>query len=162
MTEEKTKKELEKGEMMYSVATLDENVRRMTTLDLSNKENQVKLYNADMSCDVKLFDIKGQELTIIDVFVEEKNVLERDKDGNPIINEVTGEVKTKKNYRIVLFGDDGKTYVSTAYGIYNSISRICGIFGNPSKENPIRVEVGTRKVKNGVGESLILIIKNNE
>lgn len=162
MTNEENKNQIVKGEVMNQVASLDENVRRITTLDLSSKENQIKLYNADTSCDVKLFDIKGQELTIVDVFVEEKNVVARNEKDEPIINEVTGEVKTKKNYRIVLFGDDGKTYVSTAYGIYNSISRICGIFGNPSKENPIRVEVGTRKVKNGIGESLILIVKNNE
>lgn len=141
------------------LVTMDESVKRYTTLDLSSKDNQVKMYNADTSCDIKLFDIKGQVLTFIDVYVEERQIPKKDDKGNYILNEKTGEVETKKNYRTILFGDDGKTYVSTAYGIYNSITKICGIFGNPSIDNPIKVEVSSRKIKNGVGESLILIVK---
>lgn len=144
---------------MFDIDTLDDNVKRMTTLDLSQKENQVKLYNADTACDIKLFDIKGQELTIVDLFVEEKIVTKTDENENPIFNKVTGEVETKKNYRIVLFGDDGKTYVSTAYGIYNSVSRICGIFGMPSEQNPIKVEVAERPLANSNRKSLILKVK---
>ena len=66
-------------------------------------------------------------------------------------------VKTKTKFRCILYGSDGKTYVSGAYGVYNSLKQIIPIFGNPSKINPIKVKVGTRKLKTGK-ESLILTV----
>lgn len=131
---------------------------KYTTLDLSQEEDRVKLYNSLQKCDVRLIDIKGQTLEIADVFIERKDLVEKDKDGNDIYNEKTGEVLTKPHYRSVLFGTDGKTYVSGAYGIYNSLNQIISIFGLPSKENPYKVTVGTRALQNSSGESLILLL----
>ena len=74
-----------------------------------------------------------------------------------VIDEETGDVKTKTRFRIILFGADGKTYVSAAYGVYNSLRQILPIFGNPSKDNPITVKVGTRKLRSGK-ESLVLTV----
>ena len=112
------------------------NKKTFCTMDLEEKENMVALYNSLQECDVKLNDIKGSTIEIVDVFVEKKNVAERDeKTDEVIIDEKTGEVKTKTRFRTILFGSDGKTYVSAAYGVYNSLRQIIPIFGNPSKTN---------------------------
>lgn len=128
------------------------------TMDLEDKANMVALYNSLQECDVKLNDIKGTTIEVSDVFVEKKEVAERDEKTDEVIyDEETGEVKTKTKFRTILFGTDGKTYVSAAYGVYNSLRQIIPIFGNPSKENPIKVKVGTRKLRTGK-ESLILTV----
>lgn len=128
------------------------------TMNLEEKENMVTLYNSLQECDVKIADVKGQEIEVVDVFVEKKEVPQRDEKTDEIIfDDETGEVKTKTRFRTILFGSDGKTYVSAAYGVYNSLRQILPIFGNPSKDNPITVKVGTRKLRSGK-ESLVLTV----
>ena len=128
------------------------------TMNLEEKENMVALYNSLQECDVKIADVKGQEIEVVDVFVEKKEVAQRDeKTDEIIVDEETGEVKTKTRFRTILFGSDGKTYVSAAYGVYNSLRQILPIFGNPSKDNPITVKIGTRKLRSGK-ESLVLTV----
>ena len=134
------------------------NKEMFCTMNLEEKENMVALYNSLQECDVKLNDIKGSTVEVCDVYVEKKEVAERDdKTDEVIYDEETGEVKTKTRFRTILFGTDGKTYVSAAYGVYNSLRQIIPIFGNPSKANPIKVKVGTRKLRSGK-ESLVLTV----
>ena len=134
------------------------NKEMFCTMDLDDKENMVALYNSLQECDVKINDIKGQVIEVVDVFVEKKEVAERDeKTGELIRDPETDEVVTKTRFRTILFGSDGKTYVSAAYGVYNSLRQIIPIFGNPSKLNPIKVKVGTRKLRSGK-ESLVLTV----
>ena len=134
------------------------NKEMFCTMNLEEKENMVALYNSLQECDVKLNDIKGSTIEIKDVFVEKKEVAERDeKTGEVLRDEETDEVITKTRFRTILFGVDGKTYVSAAYGVYNSLRQIIPIFGNPSKDNPIKVKVGTRKLRSGK-ESLVLTV----
>ena len=152
MNETKEKYELMEG-------GFGDDIKRISTLDLNQKDNQVKMYNALQKCDIRLIDIKGQELVIAGLYVEEKDVPERDANDNIIVNESTGEIKTKKHFRTILFDNEGKTYVSTAFGVYNSIKTIASVFGMPSETNQIKVKVDTRKLQNGK-ESLILIVVN--
>lgn len=134
------------------------NKEMFCTMNLEEKENMVALYNSLQGCDVKINDIKGSTIEVTDVFVEKKEVAERDEKTEELVyDDETGEVKTKTRFRTILFGSDGKTYVSAAYGVYNSLRQIIPIFGNPSKENPIKVKVGTRKLRSGK-ESLILTV----
>ena len=134
------------------------NKEMFCTMDLEDKENMVALYNSLQECDVKINDIKGQVIEVVDVFVEKKEVAERDeKTGEVVRDPETDAVVTKTRFRTILFGSDGKTYVSAAYGVYNSLRQIIPIFGNPSKLNPIKVKVGTRKLRSGK-ESLVLTV----
>ena len=134
------------------------NKEMFCTMNLDDKENMVALYNSLQECDVKINDIKGQTIEVVDVFVEKKEVAERDeKTGELVRDPETDEVVTKTRFRTILFGSDGKTYVSAAYGVYNSLRQIIPIFGNPSKLNPIKVKVGTRKLRSGK-ESLVLTV----
>lgn len=156
MTNEEVK---ERGLITQDDSIFQSNNKEMfCTMDLEDKENMVALYNSLQECDVKLNDIKGATVEVVNVFVEKKEVAVRDEKTDEVIyDEETGEVKTKTRFRTILFGSDGKTYVSAAYGVYNSLRQIIPIFGNPSKLNPIKVKVGTRKLKNGK-ESLILTV----
>lgn len=134
-----------------------ENKEMFCTMNLEEKENTIKLYNSLQECDVKINDIKGSEIEIIDVFVEKKEVPEREEKTGNIVTDSEGNIVTKTKFRTILFGSDGKTYVSAAYGVYNSLRQILPIFGNPSKKNPITVKVGTKKLRSGK-ESLILTV----
>lgn len=147
-----------------SLITQDESIFKSTnretfcTMNLDDEDNKISLYNSLQGCDVRLNDIKGTVLSVVEVFIEKKEVAERDEKTDEIIyDEETGEIKTKIKYRTILFDDEGKTYVSSAYGIYNSLRQIISIFGNPSKDNIIKVKVGTKKLNNGK-ESLILTV----
>lgn len=157
MTDEK--QVTERGLITQDDSIFQSNNKEMfCTMNLEEKENMVALYNSLQECDVKLNDIKGSTIEIKDVFVEKKEVAERDeKTGEILRDEETDEVVTKTRFRTILFGTDGKTYVSAAYGVYNSLRQIIPIFGNPSKENPIKVKVGTRKLRSGK-ESLVLTV----
>ena len=59
------------------------------------------------------------------------------KNGSKLTDDLS--VVNCEKYRTILFDDEGKTYVSSAYGIYNSLRQIISIFGNPSKDNIIKV-----------------------
>ena len=74
--------------------------------------NKKALYNALESADVLLNDCVNQVIRIKDVFSEKYQK----------IDEKTGEEVTK--YRTILFDEDCKTYVTTAYGIINVLERI--------------------------------------
>lgn len=133
------------------------NKEMFCTMDLEDKASKVALYNSLQECDVKLNDIKGTTIEVVNVFVEKKEVAERDEKTDELLYDENGEVLTKTRFRTILFGSDGKTYVSAAYGVYNSLRQIIPIFGNPSEINPIKVKVGTRKLRSGK-ESLILTV----
>ena len=158
MTNEETRKTEERGLITSNESIFQSKNKEMfCTMDLEEKENMIKLYNSLQECDVKINDLKGSEIEVVDLFVEKKEVAERDEKTDEIIFDENGEVKTKTRFRTILFDKDGKTYVSAAYGVYNSLRQIIPIFGNPTKENPIVVKVGTRKLKSGK-ESLILTV----
>lgn len=133
------------------------NKKMYCTMDLEDKANKAALYNSLQECDVKLNDIKGSTIEVVNIFIEEKEVAVRDEKTDEVIYDEEGNVQTKTRFRTILFGSDGKTYVSAAYGVYNSLKQIIPIFGNPSPENPIKVKVGTRKLRSGK-ESLILTV----
>lgn len=130
------------------------------TLDLQTKEDKIKLYNSLQQCDILLNDIKNTTIEIEGAYIESKILDKRDDKGNIVYNEKTGEVVQKRHYRIILFGTDGKTYVSSATGVYNSIVQIINIFGKPSKDNKIKVKVTEKSVKNSQFKSLILLYVN--
>ena len=103
----------------------------------SEKEKK-ELLNALESCDALLNDCVGQEIEIKDMYVEEKQV----------VDEESGEMKTK--YRTILFDENGQTYATGSYGIFNVLKKIVGIYGLPTTwEKPLKVKVEKRPIGNG-------------
>ena len=115
-----------------------ENMERQmfATIDGSSMENKAKLFNATENADVLANDCVGEKFTLVDTYIERI----------PTVDEDTGEQKIK--YRTILFGEDGKTYASGAYGIYNTVSKILQIYGIETlHDKGLKVEIakGTTK-----------------
>lgn len=115
-----------------------ENMERQmfATIDASTMENKAKLFNATENADVLANDCVGEKFTLVDAYIERI----------PTIDEETGEQKVK--YRTILFGEDGKTYASGAYGIYNTVAKILQIYGVETlHDKGLKVEIakGTTK-----------------
>ena len=102
------------------------------------EKEKKELFNALESCDALLNDCVGQEINIKDIYVEEKQV----------IDDETGEIKTK--YRTILFDENGQTYATGSYGIYNILKKIVQIYGlTENWEKPLKVKVAKRPIGNG-------------
>ena len=102
------------------------------------EKEKKELFNALESCDALLNDCVGQEIKIKDIYVEEKQVMDDE----------TGEIKTK--YRTILFDENGQTYATGSYGIYNILKKIVQIYGLPETwEKPLKVKVAKRPIGNG-------------
>lgn len=102
------------------------------------EKEKKELFNALESCDALLNDCVGQEINIKDMYVEEKQVFDDE----------SGEIKTK--YRTILFDENGQTYATGSYGIYNVLKKIVQIYGLPETwEKPLKVKVAKRPIGNG-------------
>ena len=131
---------------------INENIKKCT-LDLTVEENQVALYNVlTGDADALLNDMIDQEIIMIGSF--------RDKHPAPVVDEGTGEViGTTSKYRIIIFDDEGKTYATGSYGIYNALDLIEDVFGQPSKEHPIKVKVSKKATSNGHSTLTLIRVK---
>lgn len=108
------------------------------SIEATTDEAKKQLFNALETCDALLNDCVGQEISLKDIYVEEKQVADVE----------TGEVKVK--YRTILFDENGQTYATGSYGIYNIIKKIISIYGLPTTwENPIKVKVSKRPIGKG-------------
>lgn len=110
------------------------------------EKEKKELFNALESCDALLNDCVGQEISIQDVYVEEKQVQDDE----------TGEMKTK--FRTIIFDASGQTYATGSYGIFNVMKKIIGIYGLPDTwEKPLKVKVAKRPIKDNK-QSLTLVL----
>lgn len=131
---------------------INESVKRCT-LDLNDEDNATDLYNVlTGDADALLNDMIDQEIVMVGAFM--------DKHPAPVVDEGTGEViGTTSKYRIIIFDDEGKTYATGSYGIYNALTMIFEIFGEPNKEHPIKVKVSKKATANGHSTLTLVRIK---
>lgn len=102
----------------------------------ADAEGQKKLFNALDSCDLKISDQIGETIDLKDVYIEK------------YIKDENGEKKEK--IRTILFDKDGKSYVSTAFGIFKSVVRIFRIYGQPQDwAAPLKVTFSEQQLKDG-------------
>lgn len=102
------------------------------------RAEKIKLFNALKECDFKLNDVVGSKINIKDVFYQEYT--KEDKE--------TGEIRT--GHRTIIFGDDGKTYVTASNYLYNTLRQIISVFGSPAEwDEPLMVEVVKQSMKDG-------------
>ena len=121
---------------MNDLIAINENENRVfCTLDLMDKENCIKLYNANENCDELLINLVGKKINIDDVYMTEYS------------NDETKKVKT-----IIFDNKNNKTYVSTAFGVVSSLNQIINIFGYPPYDfefEIIKKEIVTKKGEKG-------------
>lgn len=139
------------------------NFEVFTTLNTDDKDAKIKLYNTmQEGCDALVNDLKGTIINLVDVYIEKKDVAKLDEKTNmPIISEI-GEIETETKFRTILFDDEGKSYASGAYGIYNSLGQIFRIFGRPTKENPIKVKIGEKTTRTGRKSLILTVVMDNQ
>lgn len=125
-------------------------VKRVSSLDLSNEDDQIDLLNALQNCDHKLNDMVNQVIEVNGAYIEER--------PTEFVDEETGEVSTRSKYVTMLFGTNGETYVAGAYGVYNSIAQIAAIKGLPSKDNVMKLKVIKVPAKTAGHQLLKLIL----
>lgn len=112
-----------------------------TTLKSESIDDKKKIYNASKSCDVFLKDIKGQEIEVKDAFITEYEKKDLDDNGNPRIG-----------HKTILFGTDGKTYVTCSNYFFNSFAQILSAYNGQISE-PIKIKIVGVSTK-GAGEAL--------
>lgn len=135
---------MEKGNELTIFSGVKNNV--YCSLKVESEEEKKKLFNTLEKCDVLLKDCIGQEIAIKDIYVEERE--------KP--DEETGELKAK--YRTILFDENGQTYATGSYGIYNVLRKLIGVYGQPTEwKEPIKVKVANKNIGNGK-QSLTLIL----
>lgn len=129
---------MENNQLMVTTA----NGKVFTTVKAETKEDKKKLYNALQNCDVMIKDIPGQEITFNGIYVNEYQKSELKEDGTPRIG-----------HKTILFGTDGKTYITTSNYFFNSISQILGANGGVSESDPITIKI-VKKPTKGQGEAI--------
>lgn len=107
------------------------------------QEEKIALFNAQNNPDHRLADMINIPLEITDVYAEVVDC----------VNKETGEVT--KCPRIVLIDKDMVSYQAVSKGIFNSVSKLIAVFGNPHWDTPI-VVVPTQITK---GELKILTLR---
>lgn len=114
------------------------------SLVAKNEEEKIALYNAVNSPEKKLKDCINMELPIRHIYAETCKFLSKE----------TGELIP--GVRLVLIGSDGVTYSSCSKGVFNSLTKIFKLFGEPKAwKNPITI---IPKLKNiGSDKSVVYI-----
>lgn len=88
------------------------------SVNVKDAKNQTMLYNALEGCDALISKEIGQEIKLKDVYMEQ---YVKERDGRETVA-----------IRTILFDAEGKSHVSTAFGIANSVQRLIRVFGDPS------------------------------
>lgn len=131
-----TRPEEENGEIITKTETRNDLFTYCSVVAKTTEEKK-HLFNALESADVLLMDVVGTEFNLKDVYL---NRYER-------LNNDTGEYEDK--VRIILFDEEGKTYASGSFGIFNTLRRIFEVFGTPEKwSEPLKVKVVQKSIDN--------------
>ena len=128
-------------------------VKKATSLNLNNETECDMLLNGMQDCDYKLNECIDKEIEVVGCYATERNV--------ESFNETTGEAVTYKKHTLMLFDNDGKSYVTGSNSCYMSFMDIVAIKGMPTSEHhlllkPIKVNA---KEKDHFYLKLKLVIK---
>lgn len=116
-----------------------------SSMTAETPQEKAALFNAISDPAHKLGDVINQVIYLRDVYVEMIDLTRTDDKGNPIVDEY-GDPVTDNVPRIVLIDKDGDTYQAIAVSVLNNLSRLFKLFGMPTWENPIPVEVKQRSI----------------
>lgn len=123
-----------------------------TSFSLNSAEARIDLFNATEGADLLLNDIIGQVITINDIYIEKNPIKE--------VNEETGEVTFDGiKYRTILFDEDGKTYVTGSYGVYNVVRKMIDLLGIEVIKSGIKVEVIKVPIRDGKSKLSLKLVK---
>ena len=123
-----------------------------TSVNLNSEEARIDLFNATENADVLLNDVVGQVITIKDIYIEKNPIKE--------VDDETGEVTFNGvKYRTILFDEDGKTYATASYGIYNVIRKMLDLLGIDVIKSGLKVEVVKVPTSDGKSKLSLKLVK---
>ena len=110
-----------------------------SSLKANTDEEKANLFNAINNPEQRLADCINMTIKAKDLYIEIVNCT----------NEETGEITACP--RIVIIDEEGVSYQAVSLGIYSALKKVIQIFGVPTWEKPIALEVkqvtkGTRKM----------------
>lgn len=117
-----------------------------TSLKAETDKEKADLFNAMNNPEKRVADCINMTIKAKDLYIEIVNVTD----------EETGEVTACP--RIVIIDDKGVSYQCVSVGIYSALKKIIQIFGEPTWEKPIPLEV--KQVTKGKRQMLTLNIKS--
>ena len=123
--------------MNNTVLTDLNNTESYCSIKGDSREALVAMYNAINSPDHKLSDFVGKKLNIKDISIERVENM----------NDETGEMIA--NARVVLIDENGESYTCVSSGIYSAIKKLVAVFGEPTWEPALPVEVQNISTKKG-------------
>lgn len=147
--QENEKKELA---LLKSEGTTDTGTQIMTQTTLQDKKEIFNIENGE--CDIKLNDIVGQEITVVNIFM--KRIVSDLSDDEIEINEQTGEVIKDKKVSLVtiLIDKDGKRYVTASKIFAISIYNLIRTFGIEDIQKGIDIKIIKKSVTNSPNKAL--------
>lgn len=111
------------------VADLTTAKTQFCSMIADSDEAKAKLYNAMNNPDKRLSDMINMTILAKDLYIEVVNCT----------NTETGEVTACP--RIVIIDEKGKSYQAVSIGIYSALKKVIQVYGAPSWEKPIKLEV---------------------
>lgn len=123
--------------MNNTVLTDLNNAESYCSIKGDTREALVAMYNAINSPDHKLSDFVGKKLNIKDISIERVENM----------NDETGDMVA--NARVVLIDENGESYTCVSSGIYSAIKKLVSVFGEPTWEPALPVEVQNLSTKKG-------------
>ena len=114
-----------------------DNEKTYCSIVCKNNEDKKNLFNSLEKADALLIDVVGTEINLANVYIHRYDKL----------NDKTGELESK--VRIILFDENGTSYATGSFGIFNIIGRIFEVFGTPDKwSEPLKVKVIKKDIEN--------------
>lgn len=103
------------------------------SMQVTTDEQKKQLFNAVMDVDDGVRECINKVIDLTDIYIEKIQM--------PKTDDATGEVIDMHEVpRIILFDKDGKSYGCCSTGIYQALSRLVALYGDPSSwEYPIKV-----------------------
>lgn len=121
-------------ELQSNIFSADEQrIKKATSLDINDEEQQDLLLGAMSEVDFKLNDEKGKVLEVIGYYAQEIPY--------KTYSDETGEEIVRKKHTLTLFTSDSKSHVTGSNACFMSFNDIISIKGIPSKENPLYLKV---------------------
>ena len=110
------------------VADLTKPSIAFSSMAANTAEEKKLLFNAMNSPDYRIKDCVNKRIIVRDVYCE-------------IVNTISENGLTSSVPRTVLIDIDGKSYQAVSMGIYNALRKLIQVFGTPTWENGLEVEV---------------------
>lgn len=128
-----------------AIAANDDSALAFSSMKAETTQEKAELFNAISNPAHKLGDVINKVIYVRDIYVEVIEMQKSDRDGNLMIDE-NGEPVMDKVPRIVLIDKDGDTYQAISVSVMNNITRLFKMFGAPTWEPALPIEVQQRSV----------------